>query len=58
MVVLAGYDVSTSSSTVKYYFRDSNPETSSYIIVSSSTYPSTYEYSGATLKWKEACYRQ
>lgn len=58
MVVLAGYDVSTSSSTVKYYFRDSDSESSSYVIVRSNTFPSEYEYSGITLNWKNACYRQ
>lgn len=55
MVVLAGFRVSASSSTVNYYFRDS--KTSSFVIVSSTTFPNTYEFEGVTLKWKEACYK-
>lgn len=55
IVILAGYDSTTSSSSVKYYFRDSLQST--YKIVSSTTSPTTYVSSGVTMSWADALYK-
>ena len=56
MVVLSGYDVNTSNSSVNYYFRDSNYST--FQIVTSSSSPNALIYAGSpTLYWAEAIYK-
>lgn len=55
IVILAGYDATTSSSSVKYYFRDSLQST--YKIVSSTSSPTTYVSGGVTMNWADALYK-
>ena len=56
IVILAGYDASSTSSEVNYYFRDSYYST--YQIVNSTSSPSTYVSKGVSMTWSDTLYKR